>query len=103
MVAFTGFTGALLVWGLKSVLGTAGIILACMVMGGCVFAQVKKIIEWKEYLFFAGLSMVLFLWPALRGGLDWWLVVAIAIVTAAGFVAVLVLFKLIYRLIARLL
>jgi serine/threonine-protein kinase len=103
MVAFTGFTGALLVLGLKSVLGTPGIIVACMAMGGSVFAQVQKIIGGKDFLIFSGLILVLFLWPALRGGLDWLLVVAIAIVTAAGFVAIFVLFKLIYRLIARLL
>jgi serine/threonine-protein kinase len=103
MVAFTGFTGALLVWGLKSVFGTPGIIVACMAMGGSVFAQVRQIIGGKDFLIFVGLGLVLFLWPALRGGLDWWLVLAIAIVTAAGFVAVFVLFKLIYRLISRIL
>ena len=103
MVAFTGFTGALLVWGLKSWLGTAGIIVACMVMGGSVFAQVRQIIGGKDFFIFAGLILVLFLWPVLRGGLDWLLVVAIAFVTAAGFVAVFVLFKLIYRLISRIL
>jgi serine/threonine-protein kinase len=103
MASFTGFQGALLSMGLISVLGMPGLVLACMAMGGLVFCQSQRIIEGKDFGIFAGLSLLLMLWSVLRGGLAYPMVVVIALVTGSAFVAVLILFKLVYQLVSRLL
>jgi serine/threonine-protein kinase len=103
MAAFTGFAGGLGVLGLKSLLGNPGIIVAFMALGGLVFMQWQRTIEGKDLGILAVLFLLLMLIPALRGGLDWLMVFAIAILSAAAIVAITVLFKLIYQLIARIL
>lgn len=104
MAAFTGIEGALWVIGLKSWLGMPGIIVAFMVMGGLVFAQWRRIIEGKDLVILAVISFALiWFFPVLRGQFQGLEAIAIAILAGAALVAVLVLFKLIYQLISRIL
>ncbi|MGQ4649882.1 protein kinase domain-containing protein [Lyngbya aestuarii] len=103
--AFTGFEGALLFIAAASLLPSPGISIGLwgMIMGGLIFAQLRRLIEKIDLLIIAGitLAVVLFI-PALRElpSVD---VAVIAILAGAGAIAVTALFRLVYHLLSRLL
>lgn len=104
--AFTGFEGALLYVGLVNLLSLSGISIGIlgMTMGGLIFAQSRRIIEKIDLIIIAGLSTALiFFLPILQGGLMMQVILVIASMSAAGAIAITAFFRLIYRLLTRLL
>lgn len=96
--AFTGFEGGLLFIGIGTLVPLAikaGLV--GMILGGLVFAQYRRLIEGKDLPIIAGvtLGIVLFL---LRNQIQF--VLMVAIVAAAGAIAVTALFRLIYKLLS---
>jgi serine/threonine-protein kinase len=104
--AFTGFEGGLLYMGLTSALSVSGVSLGIfgMTMGGLIFALNRRIIEKIDLLIFAGVSTALVLFvPGLQGTLGIQSIMVIAVISAAGAIAITAFFRLIYQLIFRLL
>ena len=102
---FTGFEGALVFIALKSFLGISGISvgLVGMIVGGLIYTQYRRIIEGKDLLILAGITLVLLFIPALRVGLSIPGVILTGAFVAAGAIAITALFRLIYLLLSRLL
>ncbi len=100
---FTGFEGALLIIALKSLIAAPGIIVACMLVGGLIYAQYRRILEGKDLPIVGGITLLLMLIPVLRGGLAIPVVAIIALLAGAGAIAATALFRLIYQLLSRLL
>jgi serine/threonine-protein kinase len=100
---FTGFEGALLFIALKSFLGISGISvgLVGMIVGGLIYTQYRRIIEGKDLLILAGITLVLLFIPALRVGLSIPGVILTGAFVAAGAIAITALFRLIYLLLSR--
>ncbi|MBD1831528.1 serine/threonine protein kinase [Cyanobacteria bacterium FACHB-472] len=109
--AFTGFEGGLLLIALSSLLPSPGISIGLlgMVIGGLIFAQYRRIIEGKDLPIIAGITLLVVMFlpgvkpfiaslipgnPALAG------VLFVAIVAAAGAIAITALFRLIYKLLS---
>ncbi len=102
--AFTGFEAGLLFIALKSFLGISGISMGVlgMIVGGIIFAQYRRLIEGKDLVIFAALTLALMLIPALRVGLQFPVVIVTGVFVAAAAIAVTALFRLIYLLLSRL-
>jgi len=100
---FTGFEGVLLFIALKSFLGISGISvgLVGMIVGGLIYTQYRRIIEGKDLLILAGITLVLLFIPALRVGLSIPGVILAGAFVAAGAIAITALFRLIYLLLSR--
>jgi serine/threonine-protein kinase len=109
--AFTGFEGGLLLIALSSLLPSPGISIGLlgMVIGGLIFAQYRRIIEGKDLPIIAGITLLVVMFlpgvktliaslipgnPAIAG------VLFVAIVAAAGAIAITALFRLIYKLLS---
>lgn len=103
--AFTGFEGGLLYVGLVSLLSVSGISLGIlgMTLGGLIFAQSRRVIEKIDLVIIAAISAgVIYFVPVLQGGMLVSTVFAIAVMSAAGAVAVTAFFRLVYQLLTRL-
>lgn len=109
--AFTGFEGGLLLIALSSLLPSPGISIGLlgMVIGGLIFAQYRRIIEGKDLPIIAGVTLLVVMFlpsvktliaslipetPVIAG------VLFVAIVAAAGAIAITALFRLIYKLLS---
>lgn len=107
--AFTGFEGALLYIALTSLvtfnLGTNIIIgIWGMTLGGLIFAQIRRIIEKVDFLIIAGITAtIIYFIPLLQGYLAIESILIIGVMSAAGVMGVVALFRLIYQLLSRLL
>ncbi len=116
--AFTGFEGALLLIVLTSLLKQAAPIsigLFGMIMGGLIYAQIRRIIEGKDLPIIAGITLiaVLFIAPLravienlnvlsnLSHGSPISVVLLLAVIAGAGAIAVTALFRIIYLLLSR--
>jgi serine/threonine protein kinase len=104
--AFTGFEGALISVGLINWLSFSGESVGIIgaVMGGVVFALQRRIIEKVDLAIFALITvgMVAFI-PKLHGSLAISSILIIAIISAAGAIAITAFFRLVYQLLSRLL
>ncbi|NES22120.1 MAG: serine/threonine protein kinase [Symploca sp. SIO3E6] len=101
--AFTGFTGGLLSFALRSFLGLSGISfgLLGMIIGGLVYAQYRRLIEGKDLPIFAGIALLLMFIPFLRAGFPFLYVMVVAILAGAAAVAITTIFRLVYLLLSR--
>jgi serine/threonine-protein kinase len=101
--AFTGFEGTLLVIALNSLVPSAGIVIAFMIMGGLVLALFKKVIEGVDLAILAAItSFAFWLYTELQGTLSFPEIAIIAVMAAIGAIAITAFFRLIYRIILRL-
>ncbi|ARI82223.1 serine/threonine protein kinase [Microcystis sp. LEGE 00066] len=100
--AFTGFEGTLLVIALNSLVPSAGIVIAFMILGGLVLALFKKVIEGKDLPILAAITLALLLIPQLQNGLSFPEIAIIAVMAAIGAIAITAFFWLIYQIILRL-
>jgi serine/threonine protein kinase len=100
--AFTGFEGTLLVIALNSLVPSAGIVIAFMILGGLVLALFKKVIEGKDLPILAAITLVFLLIPQLQGTLRFPEIAIIAVMAAIGAIAITAFFWLIYQIILRL-
>ena len=100
--AFTGFEGTLLVIALNSLVPSAGIVIAFMILGGLVLALFKKVIEGKDLPILAAITLAFLLIPQLQNGLSFPEIAIIAVMAAIGAITITAFFGLIYRIILRL-
>ena len=100
--AFTGFEGTLLVIALNSLVPSAGIVIAFMILGGLVLALFKKVIEGKDLPIIAAITLAFLLIPQLQGTLSFPEIAIIAVMAAIGAIAITAFFRLIYQIILRL-
>lgn len=100
--AFTGFEGTLLVIALNSLVPSAGIVIAFMILGGLVLALFKKVIEGKDLPIIAAITLAFLLIPQLQGSLSFPEIAIIAVMAAIGAIAITAFFRLIYQIILRL-
>ncbi|AKE65112.1 serine/threonine protein kinase [Microcystis aeruginosa NIES-2549] len=101
--AFTGFEGTLLVVALNSLVPSAGIVIAFMILGGLVLALFKKVIEGKDLPIIAAITLtLLFFLSRLQGSLNFPEIAIIAVMAAIGAIAITAFFRLIYQIILRL-
>ena len=100
--AFAGFEGTLLVIALNSLVPSAGIVIAFMILGGLVLALFKKVIEGKDLPILAAITLVFLLIPQLQGTLSFPEIAIIAVMAAIGAIAITAFFRLIYQIILRL-
>ncbi|MFM6059647.1 MAG: serine/threonine protein kinase, partial [Microcystis aeruginosa] len=100
--AFAGFEGTLLVIALNSLVPSAGIVIAFMILGGLVLALFKKVIEGKDIPIIAAITLVFLLIPQLQGTLSFPEIAIIAVMAAIGAIAITAFFRLIYQIILRL-
>ena len=103
--AFTGFEAGLLFTALRILQGlsTISIGILFIIVGGLIFAQNRRLIEGKDLPIIVGLTLAAVLFLAVRQSMSIPLVIAIALFTGAGAIAITALFQLIYRLLRRLL
>jgi serine/threonine-protein kinase len=107
--AFTGFEGALLYIALSSLATfnlSINIIIGIwgMILGGLIFAQIRRVIEKVDLLIIAGISAaIIYFVPLLQGYLAIQSIFIIGVMAAAGVMGVAALFRLIYQLLSRLL
>ncbi|HAC65355.1 MAG TPA: serine/threonine protein kinase, partial [Cyanothece sp. UBA12306] len=101
----TGFEGTLLIIILKSLIPSPGIIvaIACILIGGMIYGQNRRILEGKDLPILITITLLLMLFPFLRGGLAISVVAILAILSGAAAIAITALFRLIYRFLSRLL
>ncbi|GCA84614.1 serine/threonine-protein kinase F [Microcystis aeruginosa NIES-2522] len=100
--AFTGFEGTLLVIALNSLVPSAGIVIAFIILGGLVLALFKKVIEGRDLPILAAITLAFLLIPRLQGSLNFPEIAIIAVMAAIGAIAITALFRLIYQIILRL-
>lgn len=100
---FTGFEGALLILALKHVINAPGIVIGCMIIGGLIYLQYRRIIEGKDLLIISIITLLLMLIPWFQGGLHFISLLIIAIIAASGTIAIMSLFRLIYQLLSQIL
>lgn len=100
--AFTGFEGTLLVIALSSLVPSAGLVIAFMIMGGVVLALYKRVIEGKDLPIIAVITLALMLIPKLQGTLSFPEIALIGGISAVVAIAITSIFRLIYQLILRL-
>jgi serine/threonine protein kinase len=104
--AFTGFEGALISMGLINWLSFSGESVGIIgaVMGGIMYALHRRIIEKVDLVIFALITaaIVAFI-PKLHGSLGIPNILIIAIISAAGAIAITAFFRLVYQLLSRLL
>ena len=100
--AFTGFEGTLLVIALNSLVPSAGIVIAFMILGGLVLALFKKVIEGRDLPILAAITLAFLLIPQLQGTLSFPEIAIIAVMAAIGAITITAFFGLIYRIILRL-
>lgn len=100
--AFTGFEGTLLVIALNSLVPSAGIVIAFMILGGLVLALFKKVIEGRDLPILAAITLAFLLIPQLQGSLSFPEIAIIAVMAAIGAIAITAFFRLIYQIILRL-
>ncbi|BAZ46742.1 serine/threonine protein kinase [Chondrocystis sp. NIES-4102] len=104
--AFTGFEGGLIYFGLTNLLSVSGISLGIlgMIMGGLVYALHRRLIEKIDLAILAFVSSALFfLLPVLQGSLGIKLILGVAMISAAGAIAITAFFRLVYQLLSRIL
>ncbi|GAB4226049.1 MAG: serine/threonine-protein kinase [Stanieria sp.] len=107
--AFTGFEGALLYIALSSLATfnlSINIIIGIwgMILGGLIFAQIRRVIEKVDLLIIAGISAaIIYFVPLLQGYLAIQSIFIIGVMAAAGVMGAAALFRLIYQLLSRLL
>lgn len=104
--AFTGFEGALISMGLINWLSFSGESVGIIgaVMGGIVFALQRRLIEKVDLVIFAVITTVIVAFvPKLQGSLAISSILIIAVVSAAGAIAITAFFRLVYQLLSRLL
>ena len=104
--AFTGFEGALLCLAFINSLSFSGIGLGLwgMIVGGLIYAQVRRWIKKFDFAIIAGITFaIILLLPILRGNLDIIDILVIAIMSAAAAIAATAIFRLIYQLLSRIL
>jgi serine/threonine protein kinase len=104
--AFTGFEGALISMGLINWLSFSGESVGMIgaVMGGIVFALQRRLIEKVDLAIFALITAVTVAFvPKLHGTLAISSILIIAIISAAGAIAITAFFRLVYQLLSRLL
>lgn len=102
--AFTGFEGALLFIALSSLLPSpaTGIGLWGMVMGGLIFAQFRRVIERFDFVIITVITLLpIVFFEALRNDLLIQQIVVLSVLAAAGAIAVVALFRLVYLLLSR--
>ncbi len=98
----TGFEGALLIVGLKSLLAAPGIIVGCMIIAALIYLQSRRIIEGKDLPIVAVITLALmFFVPVLRGGLAFPMVAVVALLAGAGAISIFALFRLIHLILSR--
>ncbi|AFZ12972.1 serine/threonine protein kinase [Crinalium epipsammum PCC 9333] len=102
--AFTGFEGSLLLIALLKWFPSPAISFGIwgMIMGGLIFAQFRRIIEKVDLLIIAAITMGV-VWFLLRSLVAINLLLLIPILAAAAVVAITVIFRLIYQLLAKIL
>lgn len=105
--AFTGFEGALLYIALTSLSASIGTNVTIgiwgMILGGLVFAQIRRIIEKVDLIIIAGITAaIIYFVPFFQGYLGIQSIVIIGVMAAAGVMGVVTLFRLIYQLLSRL-
>jgi serine/threonine-protein kinase len=100
--AFTGFEGALLFVGLKSVIPSLGLVaLFCgMILGGFVFIQYRRLIEGKDLPILAAITALIVI-LFFRGGLSVAVLLGISFLASAAAIAITALFRLVYLLLAK--
>ncbi|MDJ0597969.1 MAG: serine/threonine-protein kinase [Crocosphaera sp.] len=101
---FTGFEGAILILGLKKFLSAPGIVIGCMIMGGLIYLEYRRILDKKDLLIIGTLTLFLliislFFNILVLDSVSFLLISGL--VTATGLIAVTSLFKLIYQLLSR--
>jgi serine/threonine protein kinase len=104
--AFTGFEGALISMGLINWLSFSGESVGIIgaVMGGIMFALHRRIIEKVDLVIFALITAAIVAFvPKLHGSLAISNILIIAIISAAGAIAITAFFRLVYQLLSRLL
>ena len=115
--AFTGFEGALLLIALTSLLAISPISIGLfgMIMGGLIYAQMRRIIEGKDLPIIAGITLIAVLFiPSLQtvikthevlntlsNGNLISVVLLLAVIAGAGAIAVTALFRIVYLLLSR--
>ncbi|MBW4496730.1 MAG: serine/threonine protein kinase [Oscillatoria princeps RMCB-10] len=101
--AFTGFEGALLGVASVSLLGASGIsyLIWLTIMGGLVFAQYRRLIEGKDLLVIAGITLAIVLFSPLRGGFSISAAIVTAVLAGLSAIAVTALFRLVYKLLSN--
>ena len=104
--AFTGFEGALISLGIISWLSLSGesLVTIALVMGGIIFALYRRTIEKIDLVLFSIITagVVAFI-PMFQGGFTPPEILMIATISAAGAIAITAFFRLVYRLLSRLL
>jgi hypothetical protein len=106
--AFTGFEGALILMVLGSLLENPALSMGLwgMLMGAMIYAEFRRIIEKFDFVIIAGISLlavVFFQWLWDFPLPDLPFVLVVSVLAAAGAIAVTAIFRLIYKLISRLL
>ena len=102
--AFTGFEGALISFGLTSWLSVSGESVAIIggIMGAIVFALQRRVIEKVDLIIFAAVTVALIAFvPAFHRSLPLSSILIIAMMSAAGGVAIVAFFRLVYQLLSR--
>ena len=101
---FTGFEAGLLYLALTNLLPSPAISLGLlgMILGGLIFAQLRRLIEGKDLPIIAGITAAI-VWFLVRNQLSLELIVAIPILVAAGAIALTALFRLVYKLLSKIL
>jgi serine/threonine-protein kinase len=101
--AFTGFEGALLGIAFVSLLPASGIsyLIWLGIMGWLVFAQYRRLIEGKDLLVIAGITLAIVLFSPLRGGLTIGAAFLTAVLAGLSAIAVTALFRLVYKLLSN--
>ena len=103
--AFTGFEGGLLAIILINLLSFSGVSVGTLgaTIAILVYAQTRRIIEKIDLGIIAGLTIaIIYFFPALQGKFIFTDILIIAAINGAGVVAVTALFRLIYKILARL-
>lgn len=104
--AFTGFEGALLYIALTSLLPSPGISIGLwgMIMGGLIFAELRRIVEKFDFLIIGGLTLAaVVFFKALQNGFPIQFIIVVSVLAGAGAIAATALFRLVYLLLSRLL
>ncbi|WP_250124112.1 bifunctional serine/threonine protein kinase/MFS transporter [Chroococcidiopsis sp. CCMEE 29] len=103
---FSGFEGGLIAIALYSLLRSPAITLgvAALILGGLIFAQTRRWIEKWDLLIIAGISLaIIFLLPILRSTIPFNVVAFLALAAGLIAIALIALFRLIYKLLSLIL
>ncbi|MGK7956238.1 MAG: protein kinase [Crocosphaera sp.] len=102
---FTGFEGAIIILGLKSLLDAPGIIVGCIIISGLIYFQYRGILDKKDLLIIGTITVFLLLLTSFFGilELDVSILLIQGLMSAAGLTAVTSVFKLIYQGLSKIL